>query len=297
MKILSVLALLASSLAAQAGQPRLVPDASIVWSDSDPLFGGLSGVEILDGGRGVLAIGDRGIWVEGALTRENGTLTGAKATRIAPLLGVKGNSLQEKERDAEGLTLDAEGRAYVSFEGIHRIRRYDEVGGKATAIPGYSAFKNLSWNLGLEAIAMDADDVLYAIPERPRGGGPTAPVYRFKNGVWDDDLSFPRRDSFFEVDADFGPDGRLYVLERKFKWLGGFATKVRSFRLGQDGLEDEQTLLKTGFGKMDNMEGISVWKDDQGQIRVTLLSDDNFFPLQQTILAEFLLKDDGPAIE
>jgi hypothetical protein len=51
------------------------------------------------------------------------------------------------------------------------------------------------------------------------------------------------------------------------------------------------TLLRTPFGELDNMEGISVWRDADGRIRVTLVSDDNFFPLQQTIFAEFLLAD------
>ena len=37
------------------------------------------------------------------------------------------------------------------------------------------------------------------------------------------------------------------------------------------------------------MEGISVWRDDAGRTRVTLISDDNFFPLQQTMIAEYLL--------
>jgi hypothetical protein len=37
------------------------------------------------------------------------------------------------------------------------------------------------------------------------------------------------------------------------------------------------------------MEGISVWRDGEGAIRVTLLSDDNFFPLQRTMFAEFLV--------
>ena len=37
------------------------------------------------------------------------------------------------------------------------------------------------------------------------------------------------------------------------------------------------------------MEGISVWRDPHGRIRVTLISDDNFFPLQRTMFAEYLL--------
>ena len=80
------------------------------------------------------------------------------------------------------------------------------------------------------------------------------------------------------------------MLERDFSWLGGFATRVRRFTLGPDGLGDEVTLLETRFGELDNMEGISVWRDAAGpHPRRRCISDDNFFPLQRTMLAEYLL--------
>ena len=79
------------------------------------------------------------------------------------------------------------------------------------------------------------------------------------------------------------------MLERDFKWLGGFATRIRRFTPGPDGFGDEATLLETRFGELDNMEGISVWKDEKGSIRVTLISDDNFFPLQRTMFAEYIV--------
>ena len=52
------------------------------------------------------------------------------------------------------------------------------------------------------------------------------------------------------------------------------------------------TLLRTRFGALDNMESLAAWRDPQGRIRVTLLSDDNFFPLQRTMFAEYIL-DEG----
>ncbi len=64
---------------------------------------------------------------------------------------------------------------------------------------------------------------------------------------------------------------------------------MRRFTLGPDGFGDEVTLLETPFGELDNMEGISIWRDGEGRIRVTLISDDNFFPLQQTMFAEYVL--------
>ena len=293
MKSLLLPLLLAPGIASAAlAEPRLVPTASYVWSESDPAFGGLSGVEITDGGAKLLAIGDRGIWVTADLDRDaTGDLTGARMTGLGPLLSVRGNPLKDKENDAEGLALDDRGRAYVSYEGMHRVRRYDRIDGPASPIPHYAEFNTLSWNSSLESVAIGPDGTLYALPEREKFVRPTVPVYRFRDGKWDKELRIPRGEGFYEVDADFGPDGRFYVLERKFKWLGGFATRLRSFALGPDGLGDERTLLKTAFGDMDNMEGVSVWRDPEGRTRVTLISDDNFFPLQRTYLNEYILED------
>jgi hypothetical protein len=293
MKLFCLLLLLAPGIASAArAEPRLVPTASYVWSESNPAFGGLSGLEILDGGDKLLAIGDRGIWVTADIDRDaKGDLTGAHLTGLGPLLGVKGNTLKDTESDAEGLALDSQGRAYVSYEGKHRVRRYDRIDGPATAIPHYSEFDTLNWNLSLESVAVGPDGTIYALPEREKYIRPQVSVYRFKNGKWDKDLQIRRGEGFYEVDADFGPDGRFYVLERKFKWLGGFSTRLRSFALGEEGFSDEQTLLSTRFGDMDNMEGLSVWRDPEGRTRITLISDDNFFPLQRTYLNEYILEN------
>jgi len=41
----------------------------------------------------------------------------------------------------------------------------------------------------------------------------------------------------------------------------------------------------------DNLEGVSVWRDADGALRATLVSDDNFRFLQQTEIVEYLLPD------
>jgi hypothetical protein len=48
-------------------------------------------------------------------------------------------------------------------------------------------------------------------------------------------------------------------------------------------------VLETKTGDFDNLEGISVWRDATGAIRVTMVSDDNFMFFQQTQLVEFSL--------
>jgi hypothetical protein len=57
------------------------------------------------------------------------------------------------------------------------------------------------------------------------------------------------------------------------------------------GCVEEVPRRETPCGDLDNMEGISVWRDGDGRTRVTLISDDNFFPLQQTMLVEYVLAE------
>jgi hypothetical protein len=204
---------------------------------------------------------------------------------------VRGSRKRGAGLDSEGLAMDARGRAYVSLEGEDRILRFDRPSGRPVGIPGNPDFRKFPDNLGLEAIAVDAHGTLYAIPEAPLAPGEPFPVYRFRDGAWDKPYTIRQRGDFRVSDAAVGPDGRLYVLEREFSWVG-FRTRVRSFAIGTDALTDEATLLATRLNELDNMEGISVWTDPRGRIRVTLISDDNFFRLQQTMFAEYVLDED-----
>ena len=277
---------------AGADGPRLVLDSTITWSERWKHFGGWSGLDIDADGTTFAVVSDQGSFARGALRRKpDGTLAGAEMTGRGRLRGVGGDQLGGGERDAEGLAVDDRGRAYVSFERFHRVRRYDTLNGPATSIPSHPDFARLQENSGLETLALDAAGTLYAIPERSGALHRPFPVYRLLGDRWDKSWRIRRDGTFLPVDADFGPDGRLYLLERDFKWLGGFATRVRRFDVSDDGLTGEVTLLRTRFGELDNMEALATWRDPAGRIRVTLLSDDNFFPLQQTMFAEYVLED------
>ena len=72
----------------------------------------------------------------------------------------------------------------------------------------------------------------------------------------------------------------------------GFKSRIRRFDLGSSGFTNETVLLETAPGTYDNLEGISLWSDTGGRIRLTLVSDDNFFPFQKTQLVEFALIED-----
>jgi hypothetical protein len=101
------------------------------------------------------------------------------------------------------------------------------------------------------------------------------PLFVF-DGAWTQPFTIPRDGAFLPVGADFGPDGRLYLLERDFRGLAGFAARVRAFAIGPDGPGPAETVLETDPGTHDNLEGLSVWRDGAGALRLTMVSDDNF---------------------
>ena len=66
---------------------------------------------------------------------------------------------------------------------------------------------------------------------------------------------------------------------------------ARRWTITADGPMNEESLLETATGTHDNLEGVAIWRDNQGRLRATMVSDDNFFALQRTELVEYALPD------
>jgi hypothetical protein len=281
--------LIAGVFACQALPARAEADlvGSFVWSERGDWFGGLSGIEMEPDGSGFVAVGDRTTLVRGQVSRNaTGQIDDVRVTERASLRDVEGARLRGRRADSEGLAIGPDGQIYISFEGLARVRVQDGFDGMPTLLPTHPDFANMISNAALESLAIGPDGALYTMPERSGQAGLAFPVYRYRNGSWDVPFSIPRRDSFLISGADVGPDGRLYVLERDFTGLG-FRTRVRSFDLAGG---SERVILETRTGKHDNLEGISVWQDQDG-LRMTLISDDNFRFIQQTELVEYRIRD------
>lgn len=266
---------------------------SFVWRSDDPRLGGLSGIEVSADGRRFTVLSDRGGWTEGRFRRDGaGRIAGIEAAPVRPLRGKGDAPLTRGRSDSEGLAIAPDGTAYVSFEGVARVLRYARLDGPAENLPTPEAFGRMQRNSALEALAIGPDGTLYTMPERSGALARPFPVWRFRNGAWDQPFAIPRSGGFLAVGADIGPDGRLYLLERQFHGLMGFASRVRRFALrpGADGLLRGETVLESRTGQHDNLEGIAVWRDAEG-LRLTLVSDDNFFPLQRTEIVEYRIPD------
>lgn len=274
-----------SALLASCGQvlPERHDFSQFTWINQDSRFGGLSGLVMSDDGSSFTAIGDRGIFVTGQIVRnENGYIEYIADITILPLMLPHGSNAP----DSEGIAISADGNIYVSVESTHEIFTFASIDEPPSVLPQHPDFAELQLNSSLEALAIDADGVLYAIPERSGRATWPFPVYRFSDGVWDIAFHIPRRGNFLVTGADIGPDGHLYVLERRFTGLG-FQSRVRRFHMSS---KSETTLLETSNGTHDNLEGISVWTSPKG-LRMTLISDDNFRFFQQTELVEYAIRN------
>ena len=90
--------------------------------------------------------------------------------------------------------------------------------------------------------------------------------------------------------------GDVFVLEHRWSLLAG--TRVRIARLGAADLAQAAagaTLVGQEIARLeapltvDNFEGIAIRRGSGGETLVYLISDDNFNPLQETLLMLFRL--------
>lgn len=279
-------ALSVCAFAATAEPPALALSAHVVVQDGPREFGGLSALSVAKGGKRAQVLSDRGKLFEVALWRDAQGMLMRVAVLSSKYLYVHEPS---HRIDSEGLARAPEGGVFVSSE-------------KPDAVFHYAArrsWPDLTWpipdpdlektNRGLEALAIDPQGRLVTIPEAIPEGDEGVPVYRLEGDAWHRIATLEATGDYAVVGADFGPDGRLYVLERAVSALG-FRSRVRRVKLS-DETAPAETIFQSRLGQFDNLEGISLWRDGSGVVRVVLVSDDNFLSLQRTEFVEFLLRE------
>lgn len=277
-------------------------------SSTDDRFGGWSGLAISHDGGSLIAVSDEGRWLSAqVLYDEKDRLSGLAQAIIAPMLDSKGEPLESKQLgDAEGLAMaDADitrGIAYVSFERAHRIWRYDLSQGGFAARPEQlltqREFGRLSGNGGIEAL-----EVLYATPTVPTprllaitedSRDPRGNLIGFiANGKKIIRFALKPDTPYKPTDMARLPDGDVLLLERRYSPLAGVGMKVvllrgSDFRQGAVISGTELAEISQRYA-IDNMEGMAVRRDDKGAIWLYMISDDNFSPLQRTLLLMFRL--------
>ncbi len=270
-----------------SGQARYL--ASFAWGIDKFWFGGWSGIELSPDGAKMTAITDRGRLIEAEIIRDRGRIAAVKPRRRWRLKSSTGTFLTRQVGDSEGLAVAPDGTIYISFEGVTRVVRLPDPAGPSEVLRRPGEFRGFPKNKSLEALAIDHRNRLFAIPERLERDE-TIKVFVLDKGTWSVAFKLPGGNGFLPVGADFDADGRLYLLERAWNALG-FRTRVRRWTLSDDKPGNEQLLIETGIGTHDNLEGLAIWRDKQGRTRLTMIADDNFLPLQQTELVEYVLQE------
>ncbi len=262
--------------------------SKVEWQVETPDFGGLSSIEVLNDGSELVATTDRGHLVRAQTRRNDEALIGLDDVELFKLPRGIAEEWETAYTDSEGLAI-FEGQIFVSFEGSHRVVAYGSLSEPGFDLPQPKEFRWFFGNSSLEALAIDQDGRLCTMPERSGELDRPFPMFCFDGKHWTQPYQISRHDGFLLVGADFGPDGRLYILERRFHGLKGFSSRVRSFVANETALTDERRILLTEPGQHDNLEGISAWRDANGDVRITMISDDNFRSFQSTELVEYRL--------
>jgi hypothetical protein len=270
-------------------------------SSSYRQFGGLSALHVGADGASFLSLSDKGRWFRGRIVYRDDHPASLADVETAALLGPGGVPLAQRGwYDSESLAQDGN-TVYVGIERVHQIVRFDFAKGGLAArgqpIATPAAVKTLPSNKGIEGLVLvprgwPLAGTLIAFSERglDRAGNLLAFLI---GGKSPGTFTVKRTNDFDISDSALLPDGDVLILERKFSWTSGLAIRIRRIALESikpDALVDGAALFEADMGyDIDNMEGLAVHRTDAGDIILTMISDDNFSPLQRTLLLQFKL--------
>jgi hypothetical protein len=275
--------------------------SGLILTSSFKGFGGLSAFRLDPKGEGFIAMNDKGDWFTGRLVYNGTALTGLADVQSAPMLGRDGKPITtSKMFDSEALAIDGM-TLYVGIERANRILKFDFRRGGITsfgeeiAIP--PGLRRLPYNKGPEGLVfvpkgMPLEGSLIVVSERGLDAAGNLIGFLI-GGAKPGQFAIRRTDDFDISDAALLPSGELLILERKFSLLGGVGIRIRKIPLraiAPGAVVDGPSIFDADLGyEIDNMEGLDVHRTNDGEIVLTMVSDDNFSLLQRTLLLQFTL--------
>jgi hypothetical protein len=273
---------------------------------NDRRFGGLSSLVITPDGQLLTALSDRGYWVEMHLDYNGDTLSGIGKSRLGVLGSQFSRPLTDRESDSESLALDHDGSYLVGFEKIHRIWRYppapglhgpEELTGVPINVPMPRLLQRARSNQSLESLEVLHDGRILTILELPIPGEQENHAWLVNKNGSVDDLFYDGKDGYSPTDLSVLPNGDVMVVERYFRPLFDVRARFRVLKLAdiKPGAHLEGTLIAEikPPRTVDNMEGLASRTAPDGSTLIYVISDDNYSPLQRTLLLEFRLDPDA----
>jgi hypothetical protein len=265
-------------------------------------FGGISGLRMEPDGSRFLAVTDAGRWLRGRLVYSGSAPAGIADAEMAPMLGADGKPLAAHGwHDTEAIAEDA-GTIYVGIERVHRIVKYDFAKNgfraRGVPVPVPPEFKSFPSNKSIEALAIVPNGLplagtLIVITEAALDAAGNNKAFLL-GGPNPGAFSVRRLDNFDITDCALLPGGDLLILERRFSFLRS-ASRIRRIAAGDlrpGATVDASVVFYADFGQqIDNFEGLGLHRAASGETVLTLVSDDNFSPLQRTLLMQFTLME------
>ena len=274
----------------------------LVLTSDYKAFGGVSALHMEADGAHFLAVTDNGSWLKARIVYDKGKPVSIADAEMAPALGSDGTPLAAHGwHDLESLAAGGDGEFYVGIERVERIERFDMRNGglqaRGTPVKVPPDFKTFKYNKSLECLAVPpaggphAGEII-AVTERSLDAQGNHRAF-ILNGDKVERFSVKRSDDFDVSDCAVLPPGDLLLLERSFSFTAGVGMRLRRIPLAslKDGaLVDGKILVTADMGyQIDNMEGIGVHRTAEDETVLTLISDDNFSPIQRTLLLQFTL--------
>lgn len=262
-------------------------------------FGGFSALQAVGNGR-LLALSDAAVMAGFTLT--NGPVT--RDSFVAPLPVRKGEPSNKMDQDSESLTFDpATGRYWVGYEQRHRIRRFAPAFARAQATGKPAVMQDWPDNGGVEAMVRrdDGSFLVFSESRSLRPGVTVGLIFASdpaEPGAKVQGFAYQPPKGFRITDIAELPDGRFITLHRRFDYVRGVVAKVgiiEPAQIGPDRLVVPRVIATFEPPlPVDNMEGIAV-EQQSGKTIIWMISDDNYFPVQRTLLLRFDLNDSSPA--
>jgi hypothetical protein len=253
-------------------------------------FGGFSGLVVSPDGHRLTAVTDGGDWLTAKIVyAPSGEPVGLSSVLMGELRDISGHPFEDKNHgNAEALATVPHGEFLIAFEYVHRIWRYpDGLSETPAELSDVPLRIEGARNRGIEALAVLADGRLIAVQE---GGTGNSKAYLFDGSNWLG-VTYATGDGFRPTGADRLPSGEILVLERRYSQWSGFTTRLRGFDPAQflsGAVLQPREVVKFGpTASLYNLEGLAVHSGPSDQVRLTLISDDNFHMLLPTVILMF----------
>lgn len=263
-------------------------------TSDDPRFGGISAMHVEESGA-VTMISDTGILVRFRLPAPGSDSIPA---RIESLPFGPGIATRKGDRDAEAMVVH-EDSVWLAFEGSNSIWRYDRRTWIARAATAPPAMDEWPGNRGSEAMLRTPEGRFLVFAESADRDDGSTELQMFlgdpaEPGTRTIEHGYRAPGGYQITDAAWLPDGRMLLLNRRFRWFEGVSARL--VVADPPGRRPGTIVRGTELARLappltvDNMEALSVTREN-GRTIVWMASDDNYTPFQRTLLMKFALEE------